>query len=433
MKVCENCKKTFDDATIFCPECGESLIAQNKCPRCESPIDKDDLFCPQCGYNLKEGNLCPKCKKEVPTGAKFCPKCGEPLKDNQIIQKKLENKYRQTNFKYILNYILIGVFVLCCLLSIIGIFGDIFVAASEKYSITIGIKYFFGERTKELKNIADFNSQSDYYFLSSFFYFIYACSYFVAIIGILVTIGIGIYKIIYSLKLNALFSTNMFVLLMAFCLPYLSLTRFLFFSTSATIDKAGFGWGTSLLLISTILSCLSCITGNIAFSKLTTKNILAKSFSSFAFFLMLFVSVFGVSPQIHINSVDYLFTSNIGIYSYVSSYLSSGTYSYPNSNSLSALALFSFLLALAIIPLAIVTFARLSSTKKPGVVFGIVMSPIILMLSLLSGVFLKSEIVDIYAYSDSYNIALGGGVILTIIFSILSLGSLITSLSISKE
>lgn len=80
--------------TVFCPECGVEVNADNIicpecgykfnyifCPECGSKLDEDDAFCLECGFKIDEGtsNSCPNCGNKLNDDAKFCPECGEKL------------------------------------------------------------------------------------------------------------------------------------------------------------------------------------------------------------------------------------------------------------------------------------------------------------------------------------------------------------------
>ena len=173
MKICKNCKKTFNDEAVFCTECGEKLVEHCKCPRCGAETDPKSHFCSQCGYDLKEGNKCPKCGIELKPGSKFCPACGEQLKKNQVIETKNKNfdaPSGRKNAHVLLNYILIGLFFVVSLISFIGFFGDIAVGKvlGEKSSQTIA--YFFGDGIENLELIKEIDSSQIYFHYSTFFF-----------------------------------------------------------------------------------------------------------------------------------------------------------------------------------------------------------------------------------------------------------------------
>lgn len=63
MKLCETCKKEYNDNTMFCTQCGSKLTEKaaetpkmimrvHKCPACELKYPDSTRFCSQCGTEL---------------------------------------------------------------------------------------------------------------------------------------------------------------------------------------------------------------------------------------------------------------------------------------------------------------------------------------------------------------------------------------------
>jgi hypothetical protein len=60
MKTCPKCNKKYDDALVFCEDCGARLEKNSEgskteyCSKCGSKIQKKDEFCSNCGKRLKQ-------------------------------------------------------------------------------------------------------------------------------------------------------------------------------------------------------------------------------------------------------------------------------------------------------------------------------------------------------------------------------------------
>lgn len=61
MRVCEACKKEYNDDTVFCSQCGSKLVMKqekakiiwvHKCPSCGQAFPDNVRFCTQCGKEL---------------------------------------------------------------------------------------------------------------------------------------------------------------------------------------------------------------------------------------------------------------------------------------------------------------------------------------------------------------------------------------------
>ena len=437
MKICKNCKKTFNDEAVFCTECGEKLVDYCKCPRCGAEIEPNSHFCSQCGYDLKQGNKCPKCGTELKPGSKFCPSCGEQLKKNQIIEAKNKSSYTQsgkTTTRILLNYILIGLFFLVNLISFVGFFGDIVTGKvlGEKTSQTIA--YFFGDGIDSLEAIKDVYSSPIYFQFSAFFFALYSLAYFGGLIGLLTNLGIGIYKAVCSFKTGSAFSRNFFLFNLLSVLPYISLTSYMFLNSTNASIAITFGWGTSLLIVSAIMSALCFAFSIIIDGDKTGKDIAIKSLVSVSLIFLVLISIFGVSKQLFLKESKV--QANYGIYTIFSDSLSTfAAYSKSTNSSrysVPDLYVLSFMSSLITIAVALPSVYFLSKAKKGFIVCGIVSIGVVLFSALLSSIFLIAE------YSSSYkastiHVGLGTGTIFTLIFSICALGSLITALCLEKR
>ena len=86
MKECRNCKKQYDDSSMFCIECGsklEPVVEYAKhCFKCGAGQTADAIFCTNCGTKLVEEvkeNKCSGCGRVAEDGTIFCPECGTKI------------------------------------------------------------------------------------------------------------------------------------------------------------------------------------------------------------------------------------------------------------------------------------------------------------------------------------------------------------------
>lgn len=65
MKICPQCQKKYDDASIFCLECGSDLITLQPPTQTDGSVERE--------------RFCTKCGTKIPMEFAFCPKCGKPV------------------------------------------------------------------------------------------------------------------------------------------------------------------------------------------------------------------------------------------------------------------------------------------------------------------------------------------------------------------
>ena len=91
MKECRNCKKQYDDSSMFCIECGSKLepvvVYASYCPKCGAGQSADAIFCTNCGSKLVEEikeDKCPGCGRVAEEGTIFCPECGTKIEGSLV-------------------------------------------------------------------------------------------------------------------------------------------------------------------------------------------------------------------------------------------------------------------------------------------------------------------------------------------------------------
>lgn len=444
MKVCKKCNRSFPNDAVFCSECGEKLVDEIKCPRCGAEVEPEDRFCSKCGYNLKEGNKCSKCGAELKEGSKFCPACGEPLNKNQVIEPKRKHRNISSDGSLhpAINFVFIGLFFLVALLALIGFFGNIVTAKLLDYEESLTIKYFFGDRIDALEELAITYSTDEFYTFTLAFFVIHCITYFGGIVGLLTTIGFGIAKVVVSCKTRKIFSRKFFLYALFSVLPYLSVTAFMYVTSTNFAIKMSFGWGTSMLLVAGIISALSYAASYILDGKHEWRQIAVRALVSLSFICVVLISVFGVTSQILVKEAAA--KMNAGIYAYFSE--SVEAFSAANKKEMIGeitipdLLVISFAFGFATVVIALITLTTLTKANKAKIISGIICVSALLIASLLTGILGSTEIQKAYteATKDYYGVTpvtvgLGSGVVFTMIFSILAIGSLITALSLYKE
>ena len=434
MKYCKKCNKSFSDDDVYCTECGEKLSNGYTCPRCGAHVDLDDKFCSKCGYDLKQGNKCPKCGHELKPGSRFCPACGEQLKANQIIdgKKKLSSDNQKGGIPNIAKYILIGVFFLAALISLAGFFGDVFVAkvAGAKSSVTIS--YFFGDELDTLRSLRDYGDTEQFLFeLLSFG--VHALTYFGGMIGLLTTIGFGIYFVVRSFKTKTDFPKKTFFFMLLSTLPYVSITAWMVVNSTSLSIRTTLGWGTTLLAVGSLLSAAAYAAYLIMEGERTCKKIAIRSLFSASFLILVLISIFGVSKQVLVRGGG--LRANLGIYTFFSSALSSYQslgHNY-NINTYSSSYFVSFFLSVFTVVTIIYSIFTLTSVKKPRMIGGIMFISSIFVASLLSSLLTVIPVAKSYKTVSEITVGLGSGTVFAMLSSVLALGCMITALSLDKE
>ena len=91
MKECRNCKKQYDDSSMFCIECGSKLepvvVYASYCPKCGAGQTADAIFCTNCGSKVVEEikeDKCPGCGRVAEEGTIFCPECGTKIEGSPV-------------------------------------------------------------------------------------------------------------------------------------------------------------------------------------------------------------------------------------------------------------------------------------------------------------------------------------------------------------
>lgn len=74
---CANCGEKNEAGSLFCEECGQSLLTTDKCNNCGEPLVEGSDICENCGTYLKK-NTCSFCGSDMESDDVFCQECGAP-------------------------------------------------------------------------------------------------------------------------------------------------------------------------------------------------------------------------------------------------------------------------------------------------------------------------------------------------------------------
>ncbi len=123
MKICNNCKKEFEDEKIFCDTCGDELKLKKEteiivkpvecagfCIYCGGEIEQSASYCKKCGRSaVNEGKKhCIQCGTELLEEQKFCAKCGSKT-SIVVFPKELDgvaDKVKKINKKRIIKIVI---------------------------------------------------------------------------------------------------------------------------------------------------------------------------------------------------------------------------------------------------------------------------------------------------------------------------------------
>ena len=441
MKKCKKCGRVFEDDDLFCTSCGEKLVSENCCPRCGAEVTPDDAFCAKCGFDLKNGNKCKKCGTELREGSQFCHVCGAPIENNQKVkpEKVIRQEKQKVNtselIRKIFNYALMSLFLLASLFMIMGFFGKVMTAHALGVKESIGIKYFFGDRARDLKQIKEALDYPDYYHFVLSYFIVHSVTYFGGMIGMFVVVGLGIRKFVKCIINKELFPRKYFILLLSTPLLYLMFTSFLMILTSDVSVKSTFGWGTGMLFASCIICAVSFMISFISEAVFEKKNIVIRSLVSVAFFLTLFTAIFGVRNHIAVSESGV--TANVSVYVYVSAIAqSSSVAGWSGFMPSERLMLYSFIFAM--FPFLLVPASLLSLTKEKLLmrVSSLVYIVLTAVFALICAILADNAIVLAAreaAVKTTIVSSFGSGSIVAVVLSLVSMAALIASFTIKQK
>lgn len=296
MKKCFTCNKEYDDEDIFCPICGEKLVATNVCQKCGKPVSAEDIYCRHCGHKIEKEIRCEKCNAVIPEGSKFCPQCGTSVTNPSVSIVSNNKPAVVANKKKdkILFFAVYGVGLLLLLLMLIGCFGDLSTSftktsslASEAISSNVSISYFFGDA---IKKYSDASKQMKFFGYNAFALSKIIIDYVFWILAIVSTI-LGL--VFSSLKMfkaqkNRDYSLNVKTIVYPALgtIPYIAiiaLTNALYMSASSISESyktelgTRYGWGTMMIFVSLIILFAILAVSKLAKSIIEKTNIASNS------------------------------------------------------------------------------------------------------------------------------------------------------------
>ena len=409
MKVCQKCGAVYDDEVVFCKECGEKLVDRCVCPKCGKEISKDDKFCGSCGYCLKES----------------------VSKDETSLSHEKSTKSNELT-KRVIGIVLISFFFLVSLFALLGFFGEIVTVEGLGMKEGLSISYFFGDGAEKLSQLKLAYKYLDYYTFELVFFILYNITYFGGLIALLITIGLGIYRGVLCIAKKKSFNKNYFLSIILSSLPYLMFTSFQAMASTNTSLNVHFGWGTSLVLTSIIISTIGYAVSAALEAPKTPKAITARILTSVSLFLMIFVSIYGITSQIGLTySSSYISVSvDVPIYYYIGELLkafsNADTFNYVSEIGI---LIASFALSLVTLLLSYLVIIYLSKSNKGSLSLSIALCSLIFAISLISGILGADSIKKLYLIQTS----LGKGTITAMVLSLISIIPLGISLGLRRK
>ena len=331
MKRCLKCGIDYSDNDCFCPVCGEKLFSANVCQHCGEPIDVNDTFCRKCGAKIEKEYRCEKCGALINENTKFCPECGNKIEKPVVTTKASNVKPELKQFSFSLEKALFlivnSALLILLILAFVGCFGDILVS-SARTSYTsdtsfsenqISIEYFFGKAVKDIQSIAEsikYHEYTDYLtFLLVLQYFFWISAIAMIVVGFTVA-AINFYK--GFTKGDYRIKRKPFALALTTVIPYLALfalTQSLnlkvtqsssyssssYGGTSTMFIESKYGWGTTMIVITTIIGICILAISKIVEAYFEKKSVIREIICSllkiafFVVFIFSFGNVIGLS------------------------------------------------------------------------------------------------------------------------------------------
>lgn len=116
MKVCDKCKKEYDDGYSSCPYCQETKEEILICPNCHKEIiNPVGEFCLNCGKRIIEN--CPVCGKEKETDGNYCENCGYDFIKHEA-KKAVDHSNKKENKGSFIFDLILKILIMCFTLSL---------------------------------------------------------------------------------------------------------------------------------------------------------------------------------------------------------------------------------------------------------------------------------------------------------------------------
>ena len=246
MKTCPRCHAQFDDDINFCKKCGADLNNQPLCPKCGSPISYEDAYCGKCGFKIET----------------IKPVIG---KEERAEKKKHDILFARRMFFIISSSVVAALAVLM----LVGCFGDIYGITTisregtytSSYERAMGVSFYFKDGFNQIKSAFSLKYHE--------YGAVYTGLFIIQYLLWLTAIGGSIACLVLSLKTLTDWCQNKkdhkenykFMLFgPLLTLPYVLFISLYYFSNRKTssgsdyyFSKIGFGWGTMMMLISSVI------------------------------------------------------------------------------------------------------------------------------------------------------------------------------------
>ena len=307
MKKCLKCGTKYEDKFMFCPECGEKLVPSNECPNCHLEVSPNAKFCPNCGTKLNENAApAPQVEPAIAPAPVVEPQpqpVAQPYQQPEPQPRpQRPRKSKQEIMRIVSNFVYMGMYIFIALFYLIGIFGDPFNLEGYMYgqlNFTIFFRYDI---------IAHSGGAAPFIVLLFLFYYL-------AFAGFIVTLATGIPSVIRAFKQkDQPINTKPMVYTIMFILPHLMYLSLL--SPFASM----MGWGSIMLLLSTIYAAFTIAIVKALGGELRSKPIVANALNGSA---ILFASLGAIYGGIAACSPLLAMIADV---SYIESYVENGQF-----------------------------------------------------------------------------------------------------------
>ena len=251
-----------------------------KCPKCGFNNIENAHFCCECGADLSsEKYLCPNCRKQVSKDSKHCINCGKelnwvnvdynsiPIPISHSSEKKVKtlspnSKISKSEPRF-LRYLLPSILFVAMILLLVGCFGALIKGYvdydSQSYRDFVSApSYYFDDIFNSIKTLKESDPYGYYYNFELFLMVVDLIVYYSLIILAFTFITLSSINLIkYMLKKDDNINTSFLTVLILPAILHIMFVKLRFCVAAYTVDytaiKLSFGWGTSLVLVATII------------------------------------------------------------------------------------------------------------------------------------------------------------------------------------
>lgn len=157
-----------------------------KCPKCGFECADDAKFCSHCGSKIEKTKFCTQCCKELKSEQIFCPECGARVGmvdfDKESVFDKTKTTSENSEFTStskisldrIITIIAEAFAILFVVIAMISVWGDFVTAEALGLKTSLGVKYWFEDGWKIMKQTDASIASTKLFFILGFISFIAA-------------------------------------------------------------------------------------------------------------------------------------------------------------------------------------------------------------------------------------------------------------------